>query len=219
MGLVASYGGKALESAMLNHEIEHTQRELLLKLGEVCESRSKDTGQHVRRMAEYSYVLALKIGLPQEDADLLKMVSPMHDVGKVSILNKPGKLTDEDFVLMKLHTDVGHDIFKSSKGRVMSTAAVVAWQHHEKWNGQGYPRGIAGEQIHIFARITAVADVFDALASERVYKRAWDIDKVMKLFEDERGRHLDPQMVDALVACLPEILEIRDQLNDPPGRF
>lgn len=223
MGFVASYAGKALESVMLNHEIEHTQRELLLKLGEVCESRSKDTGQHVRRVAEYSYVIALKIGMSQEDAELLKMVSPMHDVGKVSIpdsiLNKPGKLSEEDFALMKLHTDVGHDIFKNSKGRVMSSAAVVAWQHHEKWNGQGYPRGIAGEQIHIFARITAVADVFDALASERVYKRAWDIDKVMKLFEEERGKHFDPKLVDALVACLPEILEIREQLNDPPGFF
>ncbi len=223
MGLVASYAGKALESAMLNQEVEQTQRELLLKLGEVCESRSKDTGQHVRRVADYSYVLALKIGLPEQDAELLKMVSPMHDVGKVSIpdsiLNKPGKLSEEDFALMKLHTIVGYDIFKGSKGRVMSSAAIVAWQHHEKWNGTGYPRGISGEQIHIFARITAVADVFDALASERVYKRAWPIDKVMKLFEEERGKHFDPQLVDALVACLPDILEIREQLNDPPGFF
>ncbi len=223
LGLVASYAGKALEAAMLDYEAEHTQRELILKLGEVCESRSKDTGQHVRRVAEYSYVLAKQIGMPLADAELLKTVSPMHDVGKVSIpdsiLNKPGKLSDEDFALMKLHTDVGHDIFKNSKGRVMSSAAVVAWQHHEKWNGQGYPRGIAGEQIHIFARITAVADVFDALASERVYKRAWDIDKVVKLFEEERGKHFDPKLVDALMACLPEILEIREQLNDPPGFF
>lgn len=217
--MVAVYAGKVLESALLNLELEQTQSTLLLKMGEVAESRSKDIGFHVKRVAEYSYILALEAGLSQDDANLLKLVSPMHDVGKVaipdSILNKPGKLSPEDFELMKSHTQVGYEIFRECQGRVLTAAALVAWQHHEKWNGKGYPRGLAGENIHPFARITAVADVFDALASDRVYKKAWEIDKVMKLFEEERGQHFEPKMVDALKACLPKILEIREALRDP----
>ena len=220
LGFVAGYAGKVLESVLLYQEVERTQSELLLKMGEVAESRSKDTGQHVRRVAEYSHVIALEAGFTLEEADLLKKVSPMHDVGKVSIpdsiLNKPGKLSAEDFELMKSHTSVGYRIFQHSRGRVLTAAAIVAWQHHEKWNGTGYPRGLSGESIHPFARITAVADVFDALASERVYKRAWEVERIMRLFEEEKGKHFEPRLVDALQRCLPRILEIREHLQDPP---
>ena len=220
LGFAAAYAGKALESAILYQELEQTQATLLLKLGEVAESRSKDTGLHVQRVAEYCHILALEAGFSSEDASLLRMVAPMHDVGKVavpdSILNKPGKLSAEDFEIMKSHTEVGYSIFRGAHGRVLAAAAIVAWQHHEKWNGGGYPRGLAGHDIHPFARITAVADVFDALASERVYKRAWEIEKVIKLFEDERGKHFEPRLVDALKASLPKILEVRERLKDPP---
>lgn len=220
LGFVAGYAGKVLESVLLYQEVERTQSELLLKMGEVAESRSKDTGQHVRRVAEYSHVIALEAGFTLEEADLLKKVSPMHDVGKVSIpdsiLNKPGKLSAEDFELMKSHTSVGYRIFQHSRGRVLTAAAIVAWQHHEKWNGTGYPRGLSGESIHPFARITAVADVFDALASERVYKRAWEVERIMRLFEEEKGKHFEPRLVEALQRCLPRILEIREHLQDPP---
>ncbi|WP_199622219.1 HD-GYP domain-containing protein [Paenibacillus alkalitolerans] len=216
--LAASYSGKSIESVMLQNEIEETQREIIFTMGEIGESRSKETGNHVKRVAEYSYVLALGLGMPQEDAELLKMASPMHDIGKVaipdSVLKKPGKLTDEEYDIMKAHTVIGYNLLKNSNRRILKTAAVVASQHHEKWNGKGYPNGLREEEIHIFGRITAIADVFDALASDRVYKKAWELDRILNLFKEERGQHFDPRVVDAFFEQLPEIVRIRDTYQD-----
>ncbi|SDC20874.1 GAF domain-containing protein [Paenibacillus sp. UNCCL117] len=216
--LAASYVGKSLESALLTAEIEETQKEIIFTMGEIGESRSKETGNHVKRVAEYSYVLALGIGLSQDEAELLKIVSPMHDIGKVAIpdevLKKPGKLTDEEFAIMQSHTTIGYNLLKNSKRSLLQAAATVAHQHHEKWNGSGYPSGLRGEAIHIFSRITAVADVFDALGSERVYKKAWELDRILKLFQEERGQHFDPQLVDVFMQQLPKLLLIRDQYSD-----
>ncbi|WP_274365507.1 HD domain-containing phosphohydrolase [Paenibacillus thermotolerans] len=216
--LAASYSGKSIESVMLTNEIEATQREIIFTMGEIGESRSKETGNHVKRVAEYSYVLALGLGMSQDDADLLKMASPMHDIGKVAIpdtvLKKPGKLTDEEYDIMKTHTEIGYNLLKNSNRRILKTAAIVAYEHHEKWNGKGYPKGISGEDIHIFGRITAIADVFDALASDRVYKKAWDLDRILNLFQEERGHHFDPKVVDAFFEQLPQILRIRDEYRD-----
>lgn len=216
--LAASYSGKSLESAMLTHEIEETQKEIIFTMGEIGESRSKETGNHVKRVAEYSYILARGIGIPEEEAEVLKMASPMHDIGKVAIpdevLKKPGKLTDEEFRIMRSHTVIGYNLLKNSKRHILRTAAIVAHEHHEKWNGQGYPRGLAGEDIHIYGRITAVADVFDALGSDRVYKKAWELDRILNLFKEERGRHFDPKLVDVFLDVLPELLEIRDRYSD-----
>ncbi|TVY06708.1 HD domain-containing protein [Paenibacillus cremeus] len=216
--LAASYAGKSLESALLSNEIEETQKEIIFTMGEIGESRSKETGNHVKRVAEYSYLLALGLGMSEEEADLLKVASPMHDIGKVAIpdavLKKPGKLTDDEFDVMKSHTLIGYNLLKSSKRQILKTAAIVAHQHHEKWNGRGYPCGLQGEEIHIFGRITAIADVFDALGSDRVYKKAWELDRILNLFKEERGHHFDPQVVDVFMEQLPKILKVRDQYSD-----
>ncbi|MEF3302742.1 HD domain-containing phosphohydrolase [Paenibacillus sp. GYB003] len=218
LSLAASYSGKSIESAMLTQEIEETQREIIFTMGEIGESRSKETGNHVKRVAEYSYIVALGLGIPQAEADILKMASPMHDIGKVaipdSVLRKPGKLTDEEFDLMKTHTLIGYNLLKNSKRRILKAAAVVAEQHHEKWNGTGYPHGRRGTDIHIYGRITAIADVFDALASDRVYKKAWELDRILNLFKEERGEHFDPDVVDVFFERLPAILKARDEYAD-----
>ncbi|MBA2943865.1 HD domain-containing protein [Paenibacillus sp. CGMCC 1.16610] len=216
--LASSYAGKSLESALLTNEIEATQKEIIFRMGEIGESRSKETGNHVKRVAEYSYILARGLGMSKEESELLKIASPMHDIGKVaipdSVLNKPGKLTDEEFKLMQNHTVIGYNLLKNSNRHILKTAAVVAYEHHEKWNGRGYPRGIKGEDIHIYGRITAIADVFDALGSERVYKKAWELDRILQLFTEERGEHFDPQVVDVFFEQLPAILHAREQYAD-----
>jgi HD-GYP domain-containing protein (c-di-GMP phosphodiesterase class II) len=218
LSLAASYSGKSLESAMLANEIEETQKEIIFTMGEIGESRSKETGNHVKRVAEYSYLLARGLGLNQEEAEILKMASPMHDIGKVaipdSVLKKPGKLTEEEFEIMKTHTDIGYGLLKNSNRRILKTAAIVAQQHHEKWNGRGYPNKLKEEEIHIYGRITAIADVFDALGSDRVYKKAWELDRIINLFKEERGQHFDPRVVDVFLNQLPKILEIRDRYSD-----
>ncbi len=142
----------------------------------------------------------------------------MHDAGKIgipdSILNKPGKLTDEEFRIMQNHTSMGYDILKGSQRPILKAAAIVAHEHHEKWNGGGYPRGLAAENIHIYGRIVALADVFDALGSDRCYKAAWPTEKILALVREERGRHFDPSLVDAFFAHLDEFLRIKRDIPD-----
>jgi HD-GYP domain-containing protein (c-di-GMP phosphodiesterase class II) len=216
--LASSYAGKSLESALLTNEIEATQKEIIFRMGEIGESRSKETGNHVKRVAEYSYILARGLGMSKEESDLLKIASPMHDIGKVaipdSVLNKPGKLTDEEFKIMQNHTVIGYNLLKNSNRHILKTAAIVAYEHHEKWNGRGYPRGIKGEDIHIYGRITAIADVFDALGSERVYKKAWELDRILQLLTEERGEHFDPHLIDVFFEQLPAILQAREHYAD-----
>jgi response regulator RpfG family c-di-GMP phosphodiesterase len=216
--LVSSYIGNTVELANLHKEIEDTQKEVIFTMGEAGEFRSKETGNHVKRVAEYSYILAQGCGLDDTTSDLLRMASPMHDIGKVAIedaiLKKPGKLTDEEFEIMKTHTTMGYEILRHSKRRIISAAATVAYEHHEKFNGRGYPRGLAGEDIHIFGRITALADVFDALGSDRCYKKAWELEKIFELFNREKGEHFDPKIVDTFFKNLDRILEVRDRFRD-----
>lgn len=216
--LAASYSGKSLESAMLAHEIEETQKEIIFAMGAIGEVRSKETGNHVKRVAEYSYLIALALGMNRDEAELLKMASPMHDIGKVAIpdavLAKPGKLTEAEYEMMKTHTTIGYNLLKNSRRRILKAAAVIAAQHHERWDGTGYPNGLKGEEIHIFGRITAAADVFDALSSDRVYKKAWELQRILDLFEKERGAHFDPKVVDALMAIVPDLLAVRDRYRD-----
>ncbi|SFI93756.1 GAF domain-containing protein [Paenibacillus sp. UNC496MF] len=216
--LAAAYAGKSLESVILQEEIESTQREIIFAMGQIGESRSKETGNHVKRVAEYSAVLALGLGLSADEAELLRMVSPMHDIGKVAIpdavLLKPGKLTPAEFEQMKQHTEVGYQLLRSSGRALLKTAAIVAYQHHEKWNGTGYPRGLKEEEIHLYGRITAVADVFDALGSERIYKKAWELERILGLFREERGKHFDPRIVDVFFEQLPALIEIRNRYRD-----
>ena len=206
------------EIKALNKEIEDTQREVVFTMGAIGESRSKETGNHVKRVAEYSRILAHHYGLSAEEAEMLKQASPMHDIGKVAIpdaiLNKPGKFTDEEFEKMKEHARLGYEMLKSSNRTLLKAAAIVAYEHHEKWNGKGYPRGLKGEDIHIYGRITALADVFDALGSDRVYKKAWTDEKIFALIKEERGVHFDPQLVDIFFKHLDEFLAVREKLKD-----
>lgn len=202
----------------LQNEIVETQKEVVFTMGAIGESRSKETGNHVKRVAEYSKALALGYGLSEEEAELLKQASPMHDIGKVaiadSILNKPAKLTEDEFKIMKTHTNLGYKMLKSSNRDILKAASIVAYQHHEKYNGRGYPQGLKAKEIHIFGRITAIADVFDALGSDRCYKKAWKLEKILNLFKEERGEHFDPTLVDVLFENLDKILEIRSKFRD-----
>jgi response regulator RpfG family c-di-GMP phosphodiesterase len=202
----------------LNQEIEQTQKEVVFTMGAIGESRSKETGNHVKRVANYSELFALYYGLSSEDADLLKQASPMHDIGKVAIpdaiLNKPGRFDDEERKIMNTHAILGYEMLKHSQRPILKAAAIVAYEHHEKWDGSGYPNGTKGEDIHIFGRITAIADVFDALGSDRCYKKAWDDEKIFKLFKEERGKHFEPKLVDIFFENLEEFLKIREELQD-----
>lgn len=206
------------EIEFLNNEIVETQKEVVFRIGAIAETRSKETGMHVRRVAEYSKLFALYSGLDEKEAEILKQASPMHDIGKVgipdNILNKPGKHTAEEFEIMKSHAQIGYDMLKHSKKAILKTAAIVSREHHEKYNGTGYPRGLKGEDIHIYGRITAIADVFDALGSDRCYKKAWKDEDIFKLFKEERGKHFDPKLVDIFFENLSSFLKIRDTFKD-----
>lgn len=202
----------------LNIEIENTQKEIIFRMGAIGESRSIETGKHVKRVAEYSRLLAILYGLSEEEAELLRVVSPMHDIGKVaipdSILSKPGKLNDEEYEIMKTHTTIGYDILGGTDKELFKAAQIVAYQHHEKWEGGGYPRGIAKEDIHIFARITTLSDIFDALGSERCYKQRWEDSKVFEYIQKESGKTFEPTLVELFMEHKEKFLEIRDKYKD-----
>ena len=206
------------ELIALQKEIEDTQKEVVFTMGAIGETRSKETGNHVKRVAEYSYLLAKLVGLNETEAELIKIASPMHDIGKVgipdSILNKQGRLTKDEFEIMKTHAELGYDMLKGSNREILKTSAIIAHEHHERWNGTGYPRGLAQEEIHITGRITSICDVFDALGSDRCYKKAWELDKILDFFKAERGEHFDPQLIDLFFANLDKFLEIRDKYID-----
>lgn len=206
------------ENLLMREDIIETQREMVYMLGEAVEQRSQETGAHVKRVAKISQALALAYGLSAQEAELIKMASPLHDVGKVaipdSILNKPGKHTPEEWQIMKSHAQIGHDLLAKSDRRVLKLGAIIARQHHERWDGSGYPQGLKGEEIHIAGRITALADVFDALGSRRCYKEAWCLDKIIELIKSESGKHFDPQLSEILINNIDEIAAIRQQFPD-----
>lgn len=202
----------------LNQEIENTQKEVVFTMGAIGESRSKETGNHVKRVAEYSKLLAIYYGLDKKEAEMLKQASPMHDIGKVAIpdaiLNKPGRFDENERKIMNTHAALGYEMLKHSNRPLLKMAAIVANEHHEKWDGSGYPNGLKAENIHIYGRITALADVFDALGSDRVYKKAWDDERIFNLFKEERAKHFDPKLVDIFFEHLDEFLKIRETFRD-----
>ena len=208
----------AFDNILLTQEITDTQAELILRLGDVVESRSNEAGNHVRRMSQVCHLLALKSGMPEEETAVLMHAAPMHDIGKIatpdSVLLKPGKLTEEEWVIMRQHPEVGLSILDGSQRPILKAAAVIAHQHHEKYDGSGYPQGLKGENIHEYARIVAVADVFDALMHKRVYKDAWPIDQVVSHLREVSGKHLDPKYVDLLIAHLDDAVAINNKFPD-----
>jgi response regulator RpfG family c-di-GMP phosphodiesterase len=208
----------AFDNILLTQEITDTQAELILRLGDVVESRSNEAGNHVRRMSQVCHLLALKAGMPEEETAILMHAAPMHDIGKIAtpdaVLLKPGKLTDEEWVIMRQHPEVGLSILDGSQRPILKAAAVIAHQHHEKYDGSGYPQGLVGDNIHEYARIVAVADVFDALMHKRVYKDAWPIEQVVSHLREVSGKHLDPKYVDLLVANLDAAIDINRRFPD-----
>ena len=214
LSIVANHAAAALENVRLVQDLEEAQREIVFTLGAIVEMRSMETGNHVKRVAEYCKYLALKCGLSEAEGEILRLAAPLHDVGKVGIpdalLNKPGKLTAEEYDVVKTHAQLGYDMLKVSRGRVLRTAALVAREHHERFDGMGYPRGLRGTYTHIYGRITGIADVFDALGAQRSYKDAWELDRIVAYFREERGKHFDPELVDIFLGDINAITAIRD---------
>lgn len=206
------------DNLCLNLEIEETQKEILYTLGEVTEARSEETGFHVKRVSKYCELLAEKYGLSKREIILLTYATPIHDIGKIAIsdniLLKPGKLTTDEFNMVKTHTTIGYNLLRGSQREILKAAAIVAHEHHERYDGKGYPKGLKEEEIHIYGRIAAIADVFDALGSPRVYKKPWIINDILKYFKEERGKHFDPQLVDILFDNLDGFMEIKEKYSD-----
>ncbi len=208
----------AFDNLYLDKEIFDTQSEIIDTLGDVVENRSKETANHVKRVSHLSRMLARANGMTEEEADILFMAAPMHDIGKVAIpdriLLKEGKLDAEEWTIMKTHAEIGEQMFSQSARPVLQAASIVAGQHHEKYNGSGYPRGLKGKNIHVYGRIVAITDVFDALSHKRCYKEAWPQEKVIELLKQERGEHLDPSLVDLFLDNLDTVNAISTKYPD-----
>jgi len=202
-----------LKERRLISEIEEGQKEMILILTEIVARNSDETGNHIRRVGQYSRLLArYHPNLNFEDEEVISHVAPMHDIGKIciplEILHKNGALTEEEFEIIKTHTTQAHNFFMTSSRRLMRAADVIASQHHEFWDGKGYPDRLAGEDIHIYARIVAVSDVFDALMHKRQYKKAWPVKAALKYIEERSGTQFDPTIVALFLAHADEMIEI-----------
>ena len=199
-------------------ELKRTRLQVVQRLGRASEYKDNETGMHVLRMSHYSKVLALAYGFSEQQAETLLHAAPMHDIGKIGIpdhiMLKPGKLTEEEFEVMKTHPQIGAEILGEADSDLLRIAKSVALTHHEKWDGTGYPNGLKAEDIPIEGRIVAIADVFDALTSKRPYKEAWSVEKTMDLIKRESGVHFEPKLVELLEANLPAILEIKERWKE-----
>ncbi len=214
---------RSLEHQVLRsmREVEERERETLYRLAKAIELRDYGTGLHLVRMARFAGLIAESLQLPEQDVRILEVAAPLHDIGKIgipdAILLKPGPLTDEEFAVMRKHPQIGYEILRDSQSRFVQLGAEVALRHHERWDGSGYPLGLQGEQIPITARIVALADVFDALISERPYKPAWSHDQAVAYVREHSGKLFDPACVDALFADMAQVQTIEQtRLTTPP---
>lgn len=203
-------------------QITQREKETILRLARAGEYRDEGTGNHVIRMAKYSRQIAEALGcFSKQDCEDLEYAAPMHDIGKIGIpdgiLLKPGKLNEYEWDIMQTHTTIGHAILSDSQSRYMQIGAVIALNHHERFDGKGYPNGLKGEEIPLIARVVAVADVFDALVSARPYKHAWDTEEAIAYIQQQAGTHLDPQCVDAFMQRIGVIKQIKADYADEPG--
>jgi len=208
----------ASEVRAATSEILERERETVIRLCRAAEYRDPETGAHILRMAHYSQLIARGLGLPVADQDLLLEAAPLHDIGKVgiadNILLKPGRLDAAEFEIMKRHAEFGYELLKGSSSRVLQAGADIARGHHEKFDGTGYPLGVKGQDIPIFSRIVAVADVFDALTSERPYKKAWELDAAVDFLLAGRGTQFDPDCVQAFLTSWEEVLDIHTRYQE-----
>ena len=200
-------------------ELRRTRLQVVQRLGMAAEYRDEETGNHILRMSHISALLARAIGWDEEGCELILHASPMHDIGKIgipdAILLKPGKLEPNEWDIMKTHTTIGEKLLDGGDSDLLHLAREIAISHHEKWDGSGYPNGLKGEDIPQAGRIAALADVFDALTSERPYKKAWTIDAAVALIKDNSGKHFDPELVEVFVRELPDVLHIRERFSEP----
>ncbi len=208
----------AEEVAKATNEVLVRERETIIRLSKAAEYRDPETGAHILRMANYSQIIARNLGHSEADQTLLLDAAPMHDIGKVGtpdhILLKPGRLDPEEMDIMRQHAGIGYDILKGSPSPLLQKAAVIALTHHEKFDGSGYPNNLKGQDIPIDGRIVAVADVFDALTSERPYKKAWSVDEAVKFMHDNSGSHFDPDCIEAFFRNWDEIMAIKSRFTD-----
>lgn len=200
-----------------NKELYADQENTLTSLSEIIESQSEHTGTHVKRVALYTDIICRGLGMSEEESWKVSQASKMHDVGKIivplEILEKPGKLTPEEFEIVKKHTDYGKKMLENSPGELMQLGAVIAYEHHERWDGTGY-HGLKGEEIHPAARCVALADVFDALVSKRPYKDAWSLDRVREEIKSQRGKQFAPEVVDVFLREFDKFKEVRDSMKN-----
>jgi putative two-component system response regulator len=198
-------------------ELVDTQYEIIKKLSRAAEYKDNETGDHVLRVGLYARGIGRYLGMDESDVDNLFHAAPMHDIGKIGIpdhiLLKPGKLDPEEWEIMKSHTSIGGDIIGGSSSPLLEVARIICLEHHEKWNGMGYPEGKQGRDISLYARIVAVCDVFDALVSERPYKKAWPEDRALALIKEERGVSFDPAVADAFATLFPQLMELKENIS------
>lgn len=199
-------------------ELMDTRLEIIHRLGRAAEFKDNETGLHVIRMSHYSRLIAEALNISDDWVDLVFNAAPMHDVGKIgipdNILLKPGKLDKDEWVLMKKHSEFGAGIIGDHSSEILQMSKEIALSHHEKWDGSGYPYGLAGEGIPLTGRVIAIADVFDALTSERPYKKAWTVEDAVKLIDEGAGQHFDPKLVPVFNEVMPEILKIKAQYEE-----
>ena len=199
-------------------ELRLSREETIQRLAIAAEFRDSATAQHIQRMSHYCELLARRYGLSPDRCDLIRTASPMHDIGKIGtpdhVLLKPGKFTPEEFNVIAQHAEIGYRILVGSDAELLKVAALIAWTHHERWDGSGYPRKLKGEAIPLEGRIAAVADAFDALTTERVYKPAFPFEHAVELMTKHRGEHYDPDLLDVFVASIEDIKSIHDQYAD-----
>lgn len=200
-------------------EIHDTRLQVVRRLGLAAEYRDNETGLHIIRMSKMAVVIAKAVGMNEEQCDLLLNAAPMHDIGKIGIpdyiLLKPGKFEPDEWNIMQTHAQIGADILSGDDSTLMKMAHAIAISHHEKWNGKGYPNSLAGDEIPLVGRITALADVFDALTSARPYKKAWAVEDAVNLIKEERGQHFEPRLVDCFLENLDEIVAIKNKYAEP----
>jgi putative two-component system response regulator len=202
-------------------ELRASQLDIVLRLGRASEFRDNETGQHILRMSQASALLARSAGWGQAECELMLNASPMHDVGKIGIpdgiLLKPGPLTDDERKVMQTHTTIGAEILAGSGNDILEMARDIALSHHEKWDGTGYPHGLAADEIPESARIVAITDVFDALTSERPYKKPWTVSDALGFMGDNVGKHFDPNLFAQFALLIPEVQRIRERYVEPPA--
>ena len=216
--LLGGYASSAIENSLLQAKVKEAYREAIMRLSHAAEYKDPETFNHIIRVGLYAKLMGEKLGLEKEVCENLMLAAPMHDIGKIgipdAILLKKGRLNDWEWEVMKRHTVIGYEILKDSSSELLQMAALVALDHHERWDGTGYPNGKKGEEISLWGRITSIADVFDALLSKRPYKEPWTLDRTVEHIKSLKGKAFDPKLIDLFFENIDEVMRIRENYKD-----